>query len=320
MKLRKILIATLFIIFMIFQMAGICWAEVGITWSGSLEVGDTYQAASPPNPQDTTTLNSSFDLKMDINDGEKQSGTVLLKYKYQSQNQNQNQDTGSLSIYQAYLDMLLSENSVLRMGRQKISWGSGFAWNSTNYIGAAKNRSDLVATNPGVDAIDYEVTRGDSSVVLALKPQSTWSTWSRAVKFSWQVWHSDISLSAFQHEDDNAFGIDYATAIGNYTCYIEIASKTGTQWYIANDNSEKQRANSERYFHGVLGVNGNLNKNWMLLLEYYYNQEGWNDMEAANWSSLSPGLQGPLSEEKGNLFGELRRNYLNMMVRKGEVI
>jgi hypothetical protein len=40
------------------------------------------------------------------------------------------------------------------MGRQKISWGRGFAWNPTNYIGADKNRADLEAVNPGVDTID----------------------------------------------------------------------------------------------------------------------------------------------------------------------
>ena len=303
-----------------------------ITWSGSLEATDTYRET---NSSETNTdtgdsdnfFSVDFNLKAELNSGERQSGVVLVRYEtnpHQERNpQSEAEDRDSPKVYWAYLDLQSANDSLLRVGRQKISWGSGFAWNPTNYIGTDKNRSDLEALTPGVDAIDYEIFCGNALAVLALKPQNQWSDWDRAAKYSFQIYHSDISLSAYQRDDDNAFGFDYATTLGNFTVYTEIASKTGTQWYIS-DNSRKQRDNSNRYFHGLIGLNGNFDHNWMVSLEYYHNQEGWNDRETEDYYSHINFL--PLEQKwlftgaKAGLFGELRRNYLNMMIRKSEII
>lgn len=122
------------------------------------------------------------------------------------------------------------ENSLLRVGRQKISWGSGFAWNPTNYLGAPKNRSDLAAENPGVDVVNYEIYQGGFSWTIAVTPQST-GEWGRAAKVSRRIGDGDFSFSLFQQGNKNALGIDYATSLGNLTVYSELASKTGSEWY-----------------------------------------------------------------------------------------
>jgi hypothetical protein len=76
--------------------------------------------------------------------------------------------------------------------------------------------------------------------------------------------------------------------------------------------------------HGVIGLNGNFKHNWMVLLEYYHNQEGWNDRETEDYLSyfylLSPEQKGLFTGAKAGLFGQLRRNYLNMTIRKSEII
>lgn len=319
LNIKVILSALIFVMF----LSDMCYAVADIGWSGKLEVGVSYQESPPPQSRETS-LDGNLNVKMELNSDEKQRGVVLLNYKYRSRNQEESQDAGSFGIYQAYLDLFLTEHSILRAGRQKISWGSGFAWNPTNYIGADKNRADLTALNPGVDVINYEVALNNSSGMLALKPQDRWGEWGWAVKFGKQVCHSDFALSIYQQGIANAFGIDYATVIGNFTVYTEVASKTGEQFFIDNNLTELTRLNSERYLHGVIGVNGYLSNNWMLILEYYYNQEGWNDQEAANFNSKfqvsTPEQQRVLSSKKAGLFGEIRRNYLEMMIRKGEVI
>lgn len=306
-------------------------ATPGITWSGSLEATDTYREVNTAETNTDTGdsdnfFSVDFNLKAELNSGERQSGVVLIRSEtnpHQGKNpQSDAEGRDSPKVYWAYLDLQSKRGTLLRVGRQKISWGSGFAWNPTNYIGADKNRSDLEALTPGVDAINYELCWGNALVVLALKPQNRWSDWDRAAKYSFQINHSDISLSAYQRDDNNAFGLDYATTLGNFTIYTEIASKTGTQWYIG-DNSRKQRDNSNRYLHGAIGLNGNFDHNWMVLLEYYHNQEGWNDRETEDYLSyfclLSPEQKGLFTGAKAGLFGQLRRNYLNMTIRKSEI-
>jgi hypothetical protein len=285
----------------------------GVSFNGSLETAVTYSSPDILIPQ--TSFDNILNLKMEINSGEKQSGVVLLQYKYTVPS-----DVTQLIINQAYLDLQLSPNSILRAGRQKISWGTGFAWNPTNYIGAAKNRADLTTVYPGVDAINYEHTWGQSSGVLLLKPssQGRLSDWGWAVKYGFQVLHSDISLSTFRQGDANAFGADFATTIGDFTVYTELASKTGKMLYIDPGITKLDRPSDQYYIHGIVGVQGMFSNNWMAQLEYYYNQEGWDDQEAQDYKVYLSSQSVP--SDMAKYFADLRQHYLFAMVRKGDLI
>lgn len=290
---------------------------VGVVWNGSLTLEESYQAASSTNPQSNNDFKNQFNLGMDLNSGEKQSGYILLQYDFQSQDQEQ--DNGSFVIYQAHLDLLLNDSNLLRIGRQKISWGSGFVWNPTNYIGAAKDRSDLDAVYPGVDVINYEASWSNGGAVFTLKPQSVWKDSDKALKLNWQIDKNDIGISAYQHNSDNALGIDYATTLGDFTFYTEISSKTGNQWYIANDYKQ-QRSDTERFLHAVIGMNGNFENRLNIIIEYYHNQEGWDKTETAHYfqyfNSLASDGRSSLLQDKLDLLGELCRNYLFLTINK----
>ncbi len=287
----------------------------GVSFSGNLENGITVSSPDVLVPQ--TCFNNQLNLKMEINAAEKQTGTVLLQYKYTVPS-----DITQLIINQAYLDWQLSPNSFLRTGRQKISWGTGFAWNPTNYIGADKNRADLTTEFPGVDALNYEVSWGESAATLLIKPDSDSNSrlnnWGYAFKYGFRVLHSDISLTCFHQEDAGAFGADLAAAVGSWTVYTELAAKTGRMVYIDPDLNKTNRPGDQYYIHGIVGVQGLFSNNWMAQLEYYYNQEGWTGQEAAVHQSYL--MDYPLASDMANYFADLRQHYLFIMVRKGNLV
>ena len=39
-----------------------------------------------------------------------------------------------IEVEEGYLEFNPSLNLLLRVGRQKVSWGTGFGWNPTNYL------------------------------------------------------------------------------------------------------------------------------------------------------------------------------------------
>jgi hypothetical protein len=314
----KWIVSLILTIGFVLTMAGFCQAS-GVTFNGDLESDLIYMSLKDPAiPAPETIFDNTFNLKVEFNQGEKQSGVVLLQYKYAIP---PNPDlTGSLVINQAYINLQLGNNSLLRAGRQKITWGTGLAWNPTNYIGADKNRADLTTTYPGVDVIDYEVAWGNTSGVLLLKPSllGRLNDWGRAAKLAFQAFHSDFSISAYQQGDANAYGADFATTVGNFTVYTELAEKTGRMFYINSSSSLVYRPVDQHYLHGVIGAIGNCGDNWVVQLEYYYNQEGWDNAEAQNYYAYLSGHSAP--SEIANFFADERRNYLFTMIRKGEIL
>lgn len=286
-----------------------CNAEAGLTWNGDLTVEENSLDGQ-------MSFDSLLSLKMVLNNEDKQRGVVLLKYKTPVLGQT-SYELATVSVYQAYIDLMLSPNLLLRAGRQKISWGSAYSWNPTNYIGSGKSRAEFMIDNPGVDAIDTEYTWGDSSLVIALKPGVDSYNSGKAIKFGTQMGHSDLAISAFQQDTTKALGFDFATSLGNYTVYTETAWKAGDHRFYINSNTKYERPEDQYYLNGVLGVNRMFGENLTIMLEYYHNQAGWSQQEADDFNNYSGLDKTDLSMIKtSKLLADLRRNYLFLTFTK----
>lgn len=298
-------------------------ASVGV--SGNLEVGPTYNSGS----QDTI-VESHLGIKLELNQDEKQSGVVLLQYKAKTPESLGDWEDGynTLTVNQAYLDITLSPESILRAGRQKIAWGSGLAWNPTNYFGADKNRADMTNEFPGVDAVDFETVFGQSSLTVVVKQDGSLTDWGEGVKYVTRLGRGDLAFSAFRQGSANGFGFDWATSLGDYTIYTELASKAGTgRFYVTDSGGELlwvARPAGKRFINGVIGINRTFPDNVMVQLEYYFNEAGWDAGEADHYARYldDPAHHaevGDLMKEKGDLFGDLRKKYLYFLIRKAEI-
>lgn len=283
--------------------------NAGLTWSGDLTVEENSLDGQ-------LSFDGILHLKMEINNEDKQRGVVLLKYKTPDLSL-ASYDLATLSVYQAYIDLMLSPNLLLRAGRQKISWGSAFSWNPTNYIGSRKNRAEFMIDNPGVDAVNTEYTWGDLFIVFALKPENNWYESGQAIKIGTQLAGSDLAISAFQRETTRALGLDFAASLGNYTVYSETAWKAGDHRFYINNNLKNERPVDQYYLNGVLGVNRIFGESLTVMLEYYYNQAGWSQQEANDFNSYSgPDKPGLSVIKASTLLADLRQNYLFLMFSK----
>lgn len=297
-------------------------AALGVNWSGSLETGPDYGDGTGD-----VTYDNDFRLKLDVSNGGAATGVLLLRYWLPIPS-DRLEESEPLTIHQAYLDLKLGAAALLRAGRQKISWGSGLAWNPTNYIGAAKNRADLGNESPGVDALDFEKGFGESLFTMLVKPQGAAGDWGKAIKYATRFGNHDLAFSLYQQGAANGFGLDWAASIADFTVYAELAAiagakagaKAGTvRSYIGESGGALvplTRPGNERYLYGVAGFSRFLPGDWMIQMEYYYNQAGWNGVEAENYYNY----QGPEDLPTATYFGDLRRNYFYALFRKGELI
>lgn len=297
---------------------------VSLSWGGSLEAGVTGQARQESTagllPQ--TIWAGQAELRLEIMGAASWSGTVALFGRLECPGREEDSYPSSSPppIKLAFADCRLNDNFLLRLGRQRIGWGTGLAWNPTNYLGADENRADLSAALPGVDAVMNEVVWPASSLALAFAP-SGGGVWGEALRFGWQAWQSDFSLSAFSRGEAGGVGGDFAKAFGGCTVYGEMAWKRGDgRLTVVRDEDgyrEEVRPPDRYYLHGLLGMSYVSAAGATILLEYYHNQAGWNDSEAWNYSEYWPlDTDNSIARQRlARFFGDLRQNYLYGMIR-----
>jgi hypothetical protein len=310
---RSGLFITVITMFLPLAAAWPCHAQIGLVWSGDVTAEENYQNSE-------YSLGGIVQIKTEISDDEKQIGAVLLRGQT-ADNAGGPAGQDHLSCYLAYIDLTPSAHLLIRTGRQKIAWGSGFSWNPTNYIGSGKNRSEFMQDNPGVDAVDLEYTQTKFAAVAALKPESNPDESGKAVKLSWQIGGGDLAVSAFQQSATKAWGVDFSTVAGDYTVYLETAWKAGDRDYFhIHGGSESERPEDRYYLHGIIGASGFVATDLSVILEYYYNQAGWTSRETADyyayWEAQSVATQARLNQKTAALMADLSQNYVYLMLKK----
>ena len=171
-----------------------------------------------------------------------------------------------IEVEEGYLEFNPSLNLLLRVGRQKVSWGTGFGWNPTNYLMPKKTEEK------GVDLFKIRLNRKDLRGSLLVKPGAELAETEAAVRIARMLPNKDFSISFYQGKDKNAVGFDFAVVAGNYVFYGEVASKSGLPLLIP----EEPVVPEDTYFQGVAGFYRFLPGNVFLVVEYFHeNQENY---------------------------------------------
>lgn len=278
---------------------------------GTLAIRGDYIDFRPAPPPGAAATGLAADLRLELTagSGDNIGAVVILDAS--------SLDPGAILFHRAYLDLALSAGAFLRLGQQKIAWGTGFAWNPTNYLGADKNRADLSADSAGVMALDLEAGWEKIAGAVAIRPADNPGDWGLAGRIG--LTRSDLSLSGFVQGDRKGVGGDISLAAGDWVVHAEAAWKAGYMRAYVNDAGGTYeiltRPGGEFFCHGVLGAYRNFAGGWFALIEYYHNGEGWTNAEAAAYFAADRELRSDprLSADFG---GELRRNYLFCQVRK----
>lgn len=153
----------------------------------------------------------------------------------------------------------------IRIGRQRIAWGSGRIWNPTDRFNPVQPTALEPEQKLGVDAgrLEWHYA-GNGSVIAIAAPGRTVSRTSRKTAIRWQdtFGEFDLALMAGRIQRENMFGVDVTGNLGDASVRLE--------WMQANNSQDG------RYGQISTGMDYTWYPAWFsnglyMALEYFYN-------------------------------------------------
>jgi hypothetical protein len=192
-------------------------------------------------------------------------------------------DRSEATLRQAYLQYDFGDGLSLRLGKQRVAWGSGFAWNPTSRLEPPKNplntsleqegawaaRADWVPASWASVTLVAARTEVDSTDLPYAIPERARRT--AAVRARWLVRDTDLALVyAGGKGQRTLLGLDAGRSFGRISAHAEAALYRGAELLPARD-----RESFFRLAAGALWASGE----WSATLEYFWNGEGYDDAE-----------------------------------------
>jgi hypothetical protein len=190
---------------------------------------------------------------------------------------------------EAYLQYGFGEAVTVRAGRQRIAWGSGFAWNPTNRVEPPRNPLNTGLEQPGADALRLDVipsprvgiilVAARSRVAVSDLPFASEGVERRSLAARARLLVRDTDLAAVVSGGRNQrtlIGLDVARSfLGPATAHVELATYRGAEMPPA-----RERARFARVVAGILYPQGE-HTSWSL--EYFFNGEGYDRAARDAW-------------------------------------
>ncbi len=185
-----------------------------------------------------------------------------------------------LTFRQAFVEYKTDDGFLLRAGKQKIGWGSGFVWNPTARLEPPKSPANPGTEQAGIDAVRMDISPADwaSITLVAGRAQANLTDlpgslareaeprWSGAMRARLLVNDTDISLTYLGGTDrEGLIGLDLGRTSGPVALHAESA------WYRGSEiDSARAEDAFLRVAAGALWTPGNSS----FSVEYFFNGEG----------------------------------------------
>lgn len=177
------------------------------------------------------------------------------------------------------------EGASVRVGKQRIAWGSGFAWNPTNRLEPPKNPANTSLEQEGSLAVRLDVvpatwagiifvaSRSDPAAKDLPFPTGSGERNSGAVRARFLAKDTDLAVVVSGGErQPTLVGLDLGRSVRGVTLHAESAFYEGSELAPARPE--------ERFFR--LAAGGLWTRDTTsLTAEYFYNGEGYDDAGAA---------------------------------------
>jgi hypothetical protein len=171
---------------------------------------------------------------------------------------------------------LSSGDTDLRLGRQRIAWGTGRFWSPVDLLNPPNPVALEREERPGVDALLAERKLGPLSRVSAVYAPR----------------HEDGASSAALNWHSNAAAVDYSLIGGRFRGEKVVGGDVATQWRSAGIRAElthNVRDTGSSYRRAVLATDYAFANTLTLSGELYYNGAGTTDTAAYDFASLLGG-------------------------------
>ncbi len=175
-------------------------------------------------------------------------------------------------LFRAFATVYVGQTQFT-VGRQRIAWGTGFAWNPTDILNPFNPGAIELGEKAGVDAAYVNVPLGAFSriegVVAPGRRQGQSSVAARAGT-NWREY--DVSVMGGYFRDDWVAGGDFAGYLGN-------AGFRGEAAYTWSDDGRN-------YLRAILNADYNFAGGYYVLVELYYNGQGSRDKDDYDVTTL----------------------------------
>lgn len=222
--------------------------------------------------------------------GRKASGKFAVKASAFVERQTGRTDNTELTFRQAFVEYKTDDGFLLRVGKQKTAWGSGFVWNPTARLEPPKSPANPGAEQPGIDAVRMDISPTDwaSLTFVAGRAQANLTDlpgsltrksdplWTGAMRARLLVRNTDIALTYLAGTGrQGLLGVDLGRTWGPVALHAESALYRGAEI------DQARRADSfARVAAGALWTPGNSS----FSLEYFFNGEGMNGSQFAAYT------------------------------------
>lgn len=186
-------------------------------------------------------------------------------------------------LFRAFATLYIGSAHVT-VGRQRIAWGSGFAWNPTDVLNPFNPGAIELGEKGGVDAAYLNIPVGVFSQIEAVvTPGRREGRSSVAARAGTNVSEYDVSVMGGYFREDWVLGGDFAGYLGN-------AGFRGEAAYTWNKGGRD-------YFRAILNADYTLASGYYILVEFYFNGQGTRDKDAYDLTALLAGDTFNLAKE-----------------------
>ncbi|MFQ5568145.1 MAG: hypothetical protein ACE5G0_00635 [Rhodothermales bacterium] len=178
-------------------------------------------------------------------------------------------------FFRAFATLYLGQTQVT-VGRQRIAWGTGFAWNPTDVLNPFNPSAIELGEKAGVDAAYVAIPLGAFSRVEAVvAPGRHRDRTSAALRASTNWREYDVSVMGGLFRDDWVLGGDFAGYLGNAGFRGEVAYT----W----------KQDGRNHLRAVLNADYTFSGGYYVLVEWYYNGQGTRDKGQYDVAALLAG-------------------------------
>lgn len=257
---------------------------------------------------------TSFNLFCDADWENKIKGHLNLHAFYDTQEGDSISDV-KVNINELFFNFFLGERLELDLGKEIIEWGTGYAWNPTAVISPLKNPKDprdRLEALSGLEMVKLNLFLGGFTITGVALPEldfpreyaylPRWKSTEWAGKVYKLVEDIDLSFVAFGGGGSKSvLGMNFSRVLGNnLEVHGEIAGKEGSENFYLEKKSEEYSVNGtlvprvyeysqsrkdekKIYSQYVLGSQYTFQNGINLAIEYFHNNEGYNNKE---WSEI----------------------------------
>ncbi len=212
----------------------------------------------------------------------------------------------SIGLDNAYLKLSFSRWD-LTVGKQQISYGTGYAWNPTDLFNF-KNILDPTYEQPGNNALRLDLPLSSSTTVVAIyAPGRSLKTPTALVRFKTRLSRFDLSFSVLTSDRET---VSYPTfAVSSEQRRLAGFDFAGQLFGLGiwGEGAYNAMETSENFWEGVLGCDYTFRNGFYLLAEVYHNSRApgaAEDYTINDWMNYFTGEVKTVGRSQAYLFGQ----------------